>query len=134
MREHKYKFYYKNKLIETFTLEEIAEKCDFHWADDVEVVEYTGLKDRNNVEIYEGDIIKYSVPSPDYCFVDEVIFGRIKHHTDHGYYMREYAGFGFKNEHNGGGEEGQIMNTYSLKNMEVIGDIYSNPKLLKEKK
>ena len=102
--------------------------------DGIILMQYTNCKDRNNVEIYEGSVVKYSVPNPNYCFVDEVIFGRIKHHTDHGYYMREYAGFGFKNEHNGGGEEGQIMNTYSLKNMEVIGDIYSNPKLLKEKK
>jgi len=30
MREIKFRFYYKNKKIEELTLEEIAEKCEFH--------------------------------------------------------------------------------------------------------
>lgn len=57
MRERKYKFYYKNKLLETLTLKEIADKCEFHWADDVKICDYTNLKDKNNKEIYEGDLL-----------------------------------------------------------------------------
>lgn len=59
MRELKYRFYYKGKRIEdNLTLREIAAKCDFHWADDVDVVEYTGLTDKNETEIYQGDVLR----------------------------------------------------------------------------
>ena len=63
-REQKFRFYHKGILLEELTLKQIAEKCDFKWADDVIVCHYTGMKDNNKneknnyegEEIYEGDI------------------------------------------------------------------------------
>lgn len=76
------------------------------YLDDVVLMQYTGLKDKNGVEIYEGHIVetpssktKYLVDYVEGCFV-----GRIKH--------REYT------------------NLY--KALEVIGNVYENPELLEE--
>ncbi len=58
MREIKFKMYYKDKLIEELSLEEIAYKCEFHWCKEVKVCQYTGLNDKSGKEIYEGDILR----------------------------------------------------------------------------
>lgn len=57
MSKLKFRMYYKGKLIEELTLAEIAHKCEFHWADEVNVVQYINRVDNYGEEIYDGDII-----------------------------------------------------------------------------
>lgn len=76
------------------------------------LVEWTGLVDKNQKEIFEGDIVKYTasfVP-----LVEEV------------YFVDWYqAGFAFKKR----GENGAATYLQTSK-LEVIGNIYKNPNLL----
>lgn len=72
------------------------------------VGQYTGLKDENEREIYEGDIVKHATWGDVY----EVIF------EDGGFYVLSSYDF-------------QTINEYPL---EVIGNIYENPELLEESK
>lgn len=81
---------------------------------DLELMQFTGLKDKNGKEIYEGDLIEYRI-HPQYPA--EV------------YYDERDCGFRLRV--NG---EMQHDKTYPMMfAQEVIGNIYENPKLLEGK-
>lgn len=81
--------------------------------EDIELMEYTGLKDKNNKEIYEGDIV--TLHNSKY----KVIF------------LNEEARFVLRNDE----FEYEIPFTNNNnKRMEIIGNIYENPELLGENK
>ena len=80
---------------------------------DIELMQYTGLKDKNGKEIYEGDIVKFLNG------IFEVIW------------CNEKASFMLKNK-----EYKEFLNfIYENNNgMEIVGNIYENPELLGENK
>ena len=94
-----------------------------------EVMQYTGLEDKNGNEIYEGDILKERTPSGfNYSVVK---FGEI----DISSFSCEskmctcfYHDFSNFNDN-----WGEVALGNNLKNIEVIGNRYENPELLETK-
>ncbi len=80
------------------------------FADDLIWLEYTGLKDKNNREIYEGDIVKYA----DACYPATIVFSD-------GSFLIKWA------------EEEMPLRDME-EDIEVIGNIYENPELLEKEK
>lgn len=71
------------------------------------VMQFTGLKDKNDKEIYEGDIVQYI---DDF---DQVLIGKIQY-IENGFWVKE------KNEA-----------CFMPAVCEVIGNIYENPEIIK---
>lgn len=107
-------------------------------ADDVELMQSTGLKDKNGKEIFEGDILKFNDEWPDYCYegyvdgsIDGINYVEIKKE-------KTYFTFGktkipessltdlVENEHYPFEE---LLTTASYE-FEIIGNVYENKELL----
>ena len=84
---------------------------------DIEVLQFTGLQDRNGKEIYEGDILKYNFPYD----------GRLKHVSSVKFLETE-ASFGIKDRYE---NEIPLYRIAANNYFEVIGNIYENEELLK---
>ncbi len=93
-----------------------------YWGDCVmayenEVQQYTGLKDKNNKEIYEGDILKIIVPDySDKGFREELDIVEYSNMAINEEDNQVCMGFYINRDYNG--------------NTEVVGNIYENPELL----
>ena len=100
----------KNEIIDAYLLRTT-------FLEDVELMQYTGLKDRNGKEIYEGDILKYNFPYD----------GRLKHVSPVKFLETE-ASFGIKDRY---GNEIPLYRIAANNYFEIIGNIYENEELLK---
>ena len=119
MREYKFRvFWYKDKITTSVdTIEflhggiRVSDGC-YHigWqGKDCELREFTGLHDKNGKEIYEGDIIKAKTFNYPLCIE----------------WDRGECAFVMRSTHSGA--------TYGFMwEIEIIGNIYDNPELLKE--
>lgn len=89
--------------------------------DKVELMQYTGLKDKNGVEIYEGDVLTLKYPRDRrYIVTAKVIRGT------------QISAMVLKFEDEFTTEEIPLYKISAEHNLEVLGNIYENPELLVE--
>lgn len=90
------------------------------------LMQYTGLKDKNGKEIYEGDILKFLVHYPA-DFQERNPYKRYGRICGPVLWEEGWL-YADKKEHNG--QDDMLLYQSSSQEFEIIGNIYQNPELL----
>lgn len=103
----------------TYLLERVGHLLSIRDAkfNDVELMQYTGLKDKNNKEIYEGDIVKLRANHG---------IGVVKYYDEWGAFVIEYI------KPRPLALLGVLGMNYYKEEIEILGNIYENSELIKE--
>jgi uncharacterized phage protein (TIGR01671 family) len=97
----------------------------------IELMQFTGLKDKNDKEIYEGDLIKISYTAWDSDLIRGTDIESIEYDEENGYWFAAgytlYELVRYQNDFDKKRTDTGCKHTF-----EVIGNIYENPELLKQ--
>ena len=94
-----------------------GESYSVHNLDNIEVLQFTGFKDKNDKDIYEGDILRYKFP-----YDKRVI------HISPVSYLETQSSFGIVDLY---GNNIPLYDIACKEYAEIIGNIYENKELLK---
>ncbi len=106
-------FYPANGGGEAFLALHGEESKSSEYLEDIHLMQYTGLKDKNGVEIYEGDLLSSDHTTNARNAPQIVAYSMLPVHGDY----QESYGYTFD---------------YRAEELEIVGNIYENPELLKD--